>query len=139
VRNGAYLQAITGNSRITWYLGVTALSDTTKQIIPPQDGLYMVVSDSNGCIATSNRYLVTFTGVANALEQNQVRVYPNPFSDVLRIESTLKGHYVITEITGRICKAGEIREGLNTITTAEFKAGVYILHIDKTYIRIVKQ
>jgi hypothetical protein len=139
VRNGAYLQAITGNSRIAWYLGVTALSDTSKQIIPPQDGLYMVVSDSNGCIATSNRYVVTFTRVTNALEQNQVRVYPNPFSDVLRIESTLKGHYMITDITGRICKAGEIREGLNTITTTEFKAGVYILHIDKTYIRIVKQ
>lgn len=138
VRNGPYLQAITGNNRITWYLGITPLLDTAKQIIPAQDGLYVVVSDSNGCLAVSNKFVVTFTSVPVALQANQIQVYPNPFVASIFVQADGASRWVLTDITGRICKSGQVQAGLNEIGTTELLAGMYVLQIDNSYIRLVK-
>jgi hypothetical protein len=138
VRNGAYLQAITGNSRITWYLGITPLPDTAKQIIPAQDGLYVVVSDSNGCLAVSNKFFVTFTSVPVTLKENQIQVYPNPFVASIFVHTQGATRWVLSDITGRICKSGQMQAGLNEIETTELLSGMYVLQIDNTYIRLLK-
>ena len=77
----------------TWYKDNVLYDSTSSLFHPPSGRYYVHVVDANGCAATSGSLL--HIGMDNIEdEDNGIRVYPNPVSDVLYVEwsSALVGY-----------------------------------------------
>lgn len=61
-------------------------------------------------------------------EQALVFVYPNPASDVLRVQTTMTCAYTVTDLTGRVHLTGNLN-GSVTINLSDFATGIYVLQI----------
>jgi hypothetical protein len=116
-----------------WLLNDTLLTGATTQSIKPiKAGLYKVfVTDSNGCSNMSIAYSSN-VGVLNPYINDNIRVYPNPASDKLYIESYSKISEVkIYDITGRIVfEKSAIPNSSLQINCNEFLRGIYFIKIN---------
>jgi Glycine rich protein/Bacterial Ig-like domain (group 2)/Secretion system C-terminal sorting domain len=65
---------------------------------------YVMVTDSNGCIGTSPyyHYHEEWVGVKNTISGANIRIFPNPTSGIVYIESPVKVRAVITTIEGKV-------------------------------------
>ncbi len=85
--NGTTLisSATTGNQ---WYLNGTIIAGATAQNLPvTQNGQYtVVVTNANGCTATSVVFNYTSTGTENIIENPSVIVFPNPNNGKFTVE-----------------------------------------------------
>lgn len=97
-----------------WYLdGVELPNGTTQTVEPIGNGNYSVmVTDANGCTATSATYFFGTTGV-NGQEATSITVVPQPASDVLHVRGAVAGtRYRLLDAQGRL-----MAEGSTTTTT----------------------
>jgi hypothetical protein len=66
-------------------------------------------------------------------EFGKINIYPNPVTDILnvKIDSNKKQlHFIITDITGRETKSGELVNGINSIKTQSIRSkGIYFVTI----------
>jgi hypothetical protein len=71
-----------------WYLGGVPVPGATGQTFSPvQNGIYtVVVTDANGCSASSPGFNATFLGALGAAAL-QPRLFPNPARETVRIEN----------------------------------------------------
>jgi hypothetical protein len=73
------------------------------------------------------------TNIATNLEDSKIHLYPNPVKDELTlvIQDFTQGiNYRIFDMSGRLLKNDQIRSETTQINMQNFRAGVYILHID---------
>lgn len=70
-----------------WYYGGNALyNGKTRNYQPSLGGAYIVrVTDENGCTADSNPFIVQITGAAEAEQNNEVFLQPNPVHEQLTV------------------------------------------------------
>lgn len=73
-----------------WYLNGNAISGaTTESYTATTSGSYTVmITDNNGCTATSDALAVTITGVESLANDAGFMVFPNPADQQLNIEAT---------------------------------------------------
>jgi hypothetical protein len=57
------------------------------------------------------------------------RVYPNPASDVLFIQSELNSQFIIFDVTGKPILNGRIQNGSNTVNINTLQSGLYLMKI----------
>ena len=115
-----------------WYRNNVKIDDTDAigQTIYIQskwgDGAYSVeVTDSNGCTAKSDVYLYSILGLDEATAAGTIKVYPNPATDRLYIESSLPGVQAqLTDLAGRVIIGATGSRQLDLNTLAE---GMYLL------------
>jgi uncharacterized protein YjdB len=92
------------------------------------DGNYwVVVTDTNGCTASGTpvHYNTNMAGVQNQAAA-QLRVYPNPVTSILYIESVVRVRAVITSIDGKIeMEQADAKE----INTGRLANGMYFLSL----------
>lgn len=76
----------------------------------------------------------------DGLSRNGVKVYPNPASNEIMIESSSKGSVILYDLAGKTLKKGELNQ---RIELNELEPGVYLLEIHnmkgKTIIRLLKE
>ncbi len=67
------------------------------------DYYYVVVTDSNGCKGASDTmyFQLSEAGIRNQVAGNHVRIFPNPTTGMLYIESSVRVRAVITGIDGK--------------------------------------
>ena len=81
------------------------------------DGKYSVmVTDSNGCSATSTVLNYTTTGINNLSENLAVNIYPNPFTNTVNIDANFGTNSMVSitifDMTGRLVeKSGSGERG----------------------------
>ncbi len=82
---------------------------------------------------------VTSVGVEE-LQTNNLKVYPNPTSNVLNIENG-QGNYIITDVFGRIVKEVNVTTNNFQLNTSSIKAGIYFLISteDNSSVKFIKQ
>ncbi len=110
-----------------------------------------ITGSTNYDIHASNEMWLFFknhslTGAATthlpAINEKQVKYYPNPVSDILIIESDKNATLHISDITGKKLIEEFLTPGVNRINTAHYKQGVYLLHLQyhstSQYFKIVK-
>jgi hypothetical protein len=108
-----------------WFLNTVAIPGATSyNYTPGIGGNYRVrVTDNNGCTAYSAGYFIPTVGISTIAAQ-AVKIYPNPVSDVLKIEVPFNVKVVMSSIEGKI-----INEFNNptSISLGGFSSGLYFL------------
>jgi hypothetical protein len=74
----------------------------------------------------------TFAAPANVLSisnisEQQVKIYPNPFSESFHIESNVVSEFSIRDLHGRIIQKGVLRKGDNIVSITECTSGIYFI------------
>jgi hypothetical protein len=117
----------------TWYLNGIALAETTQSIIASQTGKYKVeVTDNQGCVRTSEEVDYQTTGLVDIRLLEGIRLYPNPATDVLSIESTMNEQLElkIMDVSGRLMyNTILLPESTHQLGLERFPEGLYILRV----------
>ena len=71
-------------------------------------------------------------------EMLTIRVFPNPFTDYIIVNSPVDGVATIYNLSGNPVLNVAIQSGNNRINTSALPRGVYILQVDNNSVRIVK-
>lgn len=87
--------------------------------------------------------VLRFTPAANAgVDENlfgTVKVYPNPTTDFLFFDQlTETKEYTIYSLNGKVVKKGTINNEHNSINVSEIPAAIYLLQIDQSTFKFVK-
>ena len=127
--------AATGNQ---WFKGNTLIKGAISQkYIALTNGNYSVmVTDSNGCAATSKTVNYTTTGIEKETGNPDLYIYPNPSHNTFNIQvqnqNSGEAEVCLTDIVGHQVARFSIKDKNNfTINAADYsmKSGVYILSI----------
>lgn len=108
-------------------------------------GSYTITAtDANNCtITTAATVGANWPIAVNDIEKHNIKVYPNPVSDILKLESDIEILKIsVLDVTGKILS--EIKNPKETISLQEIPSGLYILKIslkneETVYTRISKQ
>lgn len=103
------------------------LGATTFSLVLPHynDSVYVTVTDTNGCTGSSHWFFYDFTGITN-VNAASIKVFPNPASSMLYIESPVDVHAVISTIDGKmIMQQANAKE----LDITSFTSGIYLLSL----------
>ena len=129
--------SISAGPGFTSYLWST--TESTSSISVSAQGLYNVqVTDNNGCIGYDEVFVKILTGVNSVIENDLLKVYPNPASEQLTIEmkvpSSKEFMLKLFSIDGKIIRREEVKSinGIfsKTLSLTGISAGVYFLQIE---------
>jgi len=134
--------ATTGNQ---WILNGNIIPGATNQTYTPSaTGWYSVMlTNANGCSATSDSVYITITGVA-AEQAATGKIYPVPFSHTLNIQlAQSNGSMCIHDPSGRIVLSRSGLQLVNSFDLSHLDSGIYYVTLtpgaDKKVYRVVKQ
>ena len=129
VNVGSTLRLTATYASYQWYRnGKIITGATSNNYTPSFDGNYTVeVKDINGCEAVSDIFSMQKLSVNNLVTKNQdVKIYPNPTKDIVRIEAVEKVNLKVTDITGKLIMN---IENASEINLQDYADGIYIFHI----------
>jgi len=123
---------VSGASTYSWSVN-SATSSVLSIVTPSNSGnqTYLVVGTAtNGCSSTASviRTIDLCTGIEALTNSSKISVYPNPFTNELRL-SGITGRFEIYNAIGQLVSAGALN-GNTQLNTSELVKGIYIL---KTY------
>lgn len=120
-----------------WYLEGNLIPGATQSFVTIQgEGLYRVfIYDGKGCSRWSDNFLVGSTSV-NENEQ-QVMIYPNPFSSTLTVVGWEGASIRITDLFGRLVAQIQSSAPIQQIAV-EASAGTYFVSVQRGHQSIVR-
>jgi hypothetical protein len=115
-----------------FYNGVLLQGAITYYLISPPNGVYeLQVTNSYGCVTTSNMITVN-VGVEDIGLEDQLNVYPNPVTDVLNVQwnnTSEAASLSIRDLSGRLILSERGGNGNAAIDLSELSSGNYILEL----------
>ena len=129
--NADVLEATAGFAQYNWYYnGSLAASQSSNTFDMQGDGnYYVIVSDANGCQATSNT--LTFVGIESTDAAPTFAVFPNPNQGTFEVQlgapSTETSMLLITDVSGAVVHQMRIPAGTTRqqVVLSELATGVY--------------
>lgn len=121
-------------------LWVVGHFDQVVYVVDPSD---LSVQDSVN--VTGDPHIVMFVNTAVGVEEEMhaapLRIYPNPASDVIRLEGATAGStWSLLDMTGRSVASGQFDSTQQqTLSIASLPVGVYTLRSEEAMTRIIKQ
>lgn len=112
---------------------VELTGNTSHTIDPYYNGNDISISVDNGLDGTvDDTYTVTGwpVGMGNVIQQNGIKVYPNPTDDVLSIDFGVAGKYqiMITDVVGKTLYSTSTATNA-TIPMGQYPAGIYLIQV----------
>ena len=152
IQNNDILTAEASNAIYQWLdckNNFTPIQGEINQTFKPTiDGTYAVQITQNGCVDTSDCFIVVVSKISENSLKEIFKIYPNPTNNFINIENNLFNNSVkvyLKDISGKIIKIIEIQKSNHIIINMEdYPAGLYILEIkdtkeqNTTKIKIVK-
>lgn len=128
--NGDTLKAFNASTYQWYYNGSIINGATNNTYIAVNPGSYNVqVTDSNGCVATSNA--IVYSSI-NELNSSNLQVYPNPNATgswQLVVTANLTGSMAeVTDATGKVVYTSVISQPVSVLQL-QVPAGVYMLKL----------
>jgi hypothetical protein len=129
-----------------WQLGGTDINTATAQNYnASSNGNYnVVVTDANGCSASSPVVNVTGVGISSVFEAG-VNLYPNPAASLLNIElgTNEVATLLIETLDGKKVEVMNTSGGKTVLDVSNYAQGTYLIKItqgsNNAHIRFVKQ
>jgi hypothetical protein len=131
----------TGANTYSWSTSGTGSSITVS---PVANTVYTVTgTGSNGCSSqlSYTQQVSPCTGIEAISGTSADQVYPNPFSNQLKLELGQAALISITNMLGQTLYSGQAESGLTSIDTRDMPAGVYYVEIrneKRTVIKVIK-
>ncbi len=133
-RNGSVLSS-TGYIAYQWYLNnvpITGANGATYNIT--QNGYYQVLAtDANGCTSMSAiAWIQDAANVNNIVKSEEIKIFPNPASDVIYIKSPVQlrvamyntqGQKILERENATEIAISELADGMYTLVIADAKGG----------------
>jgi len=101
--------------------------------IPVENSKTVEIGNGNYNLVIS--LMVTSTPQVN---KQMTGVYPNPFSDYIKVDTTSENQIAFLDFSGRIILNQKVNTGMNLIDTSTFPHGFYILKCSDERIKIFK-
>ncbi len=141
--NGNILTASAGDS-YQWYQNNEAVTDAVNQSFEfnaLEYGVYKVDVTAKGCKSTSDEFTYLITGFEDTA--SGLKIYPNPTTDKLIVETNQDATFLMYDMLGRNIKQSLLKaHSINAILTHDLSTGQYIVLIQlaetKKYFRIQK-
>ena len=136
---------LTPGGGINYSLG-GSFSTSSFVVTPSVSTTYtMGGSDANGCSSTKTIALsMDYCVGLNPLNSTniQIKVFPNPCSDKLEIESAQAFDLRVLDVQGKVVLKAVVKAGSNTLNVESLKPGVYLVEMKNGgashYMRLVK-
>ena len=90
-----------------------------------QNGNYAVVVTVNNCSDTSACQNIVSVGIASKGNLFHSKVYPNPATTELTIETKVHTTYALYNALGQLVQQGEIKSSVQKIDVSKLAAGAY--------------
>lgn len=92
-----------------------------------------IITNDYGCSITTDTFYFDPTGIKD-LYSSKLALQPNPATDFVQFTMVEAGQLEIHDLTGKLLSKLPIKAGTQTISTASFSRGVYLLtfHSNKT-------
>ncbi len=101
--------------------------ETNQSFTATQNGNYAVEVLQNNCTDTSSCYSVTNVSVVQLENDNLFRLYPNPVSSILNIETNNNISIKIVSILGETIVEKKLLTGKNSIDVSTLATGIYFI------------
>ncbi len=110
-----------------WFINSSAIiGATNSSYMPYANGIYRVrTSDAIGCSGYSNAVQISRVGISQ-VSKAEVKVYPNPATDVVNIESGIPVRAIVTSIEGKVMM--DINQA-GRIDISNLAGGLYIIKL----------
>ena len=69
------------------------------------------------------------TNITTSLSDENIEIYPNPFSDIIFVSASDGGSIEITDVSGKVVYYSTLSTGINEISTSHFSKGLYVVKI----------
>lgn len=93
------------------------------------NGSYAVIITHNGCTDTSSCYDVTGISIMEPVLQKILKIYPNPSSGIITLETSDRATLLVYNNTGMLIHSQEIPVGTQILNLRHFAGGIYTLRI----------
>lgn len=118
----------------SWNFGDgTKSSEVNPFHIFPDTGSYEVLLAIDGNCGADSITKTINIGRVSTLEvseiQNELKIYPNPGNEYLKLEVQLSGTIMVYETSGKLVYKQSIFPGRNQIETSHWKQGMYIIRV----------
>lgn len=126
-------QVVTLDAGVTGVTYLWSTNETTQTIVVSATGTYSVtVTDAFGCTASSSVLITNSTNTQSILNE-KVKLYPNPTSDYLVLETTMTNLQGATILNGFGQVVGQV-DILNNkqLSVSHLASGVYYLQLQTT-------
>ena len=135
--SGANLSSNESGANYEWVRcdsGYAIIPDENSQTFTAtSDGSYAVIIYRDGCVDTSECFTVILGSTFGIGNENNIRMFPNPASDVLYLSSEQNLHQVnisIKESSGKLLKENRNQNGkLIPIDISELISGIYFVEL----------
>jgi len=150
VSNAGLLTAINAVATYQWINCNThsaIATETNQTYMPTVTGSYQVKLTENGCVDTSACYLVTVTGIQDLSNADLIRMYPNPATDALYIQTNMvfeNASIEVYDMIGQKVLTESVQSNMTRLNIADLNNAVYYVRVvnNNTLIyqnKIVKQ
>ncbi|MFI5221610.1 MAG: PKD domain-containing protein, partial [Bacteroidia bacterium] len=136
-----------------WYLNNSPITGATSPTLTlTQNGAYQVrIDNTNGCTNISDPFTATKVGVEEVSYSDEIKVYPNPFSNELNLLLQSSNEYItrifIFDVSGKLILESNtvLQKGISYSVpgTSNLRSGFYFMKIESQnssrVVKIVKE
>ena|GEM_PF-2442845 len=120
---------------VTWvfeYQGMMQTLDITYTFGPNGNYLVMLtINCGSKALTTYSSYIhINATGISEIINFNEIKLFPNPASDMFTIIATPPYNYSITTMSGKKVNGSYSTSEMTMINAANIPAGIYIIRIE---------
>jgi hypothetical protein len=109
-----------------WYLNSNELPLTSQKIKFTEMGNYQVKVIEKTCESPLSAIFLPVL-LAHEPEASYIKVYPNPSSDKVFINSSRMFTYTLVNASGKLLKQSQVKQNTHIIEIADFSAGSYLI------------
>jgi hypothetical protein len=120
----------TGNLNYAWTGPSNYTSNASSLSGLTNTGTYnLTVTDQNGC-SNSESFILAFVGEEELIAENEIKVYPNPSTDIVNFELNSNSKaLIIFDYTGKQILASDITDNKVVVDVNSYSAGIYFFKI----------
>lgn len=130
--NNGILSADSTSGTFVWYHNgniISGQNQSTLNISQAGTGsgsYYLIYTNSFGCTDTSNTVNIIISSLGN-LENIQIAIYPNPFTDYIIVNAPLPIHIRLVNVMGQELENQNLEAGKHSIELKHLPSGIYFM------------